>query len=578
MKNLTTSSRLVKARLAIAGFALMVLSGNLTQAQNCDAHFLHFPSHNGSTGFYPAPNSFGTAYAWDFGDGNTSTDAHPHHAYLQSGTYNTCLTVTDTDATGAVVCTATWCDSVHFTVPPPPVCNAHFTHRRVRFSAGTVYFGAGFNPRGSTYAWDFGDNGTSTSIFPHHTYAASGTYYACLTVTDTDATGAVLCTATWCDSVRVMLPVIPTPVTCNAHFRHRTDNSTGTVDFRPAPNPVGTSYSWDLGNGTTSTVRNPNATYAQSGIYNVCLTVTDTDATGAVVCTSTWCDSIRVTLPPPPTCDANFYSHRTFGSLTSVYFNAAHNPSGASYAWDFGDGSTATSAGPLTFHTYAQAGDYNACLTVTDTDAAGVVLCTATWCDSVHVIVPTPTCDAHFDADNEWHPGLTVHFEPAHNISNTIYTWDFGDGTTVSTRDTSHTFAIPGAYNVCLTVTSSDQLGIVICTSTWCDSVRVDTNHVCSQPHHLRMMSNSSTANLTGTASVKIYPNPMSEKSVLHIENTFGNVTFSIFENTGRLVSTKQNLTNGDVELNKSELRSGLYFYQLRDEDGNVINGKLIVQ
>ncbi|WP_214417035.1 ThuA domain-containing protein [Sphaerisporangium fuscum] len=36
-----------------------------------------------------------------------------------------------------------------------------------------------------TYAWDFGDGGTSTSANPSHTYAANGTYTAKLTVTDT---------------------------------------------------------------------------------------------------------------------------------------------------------------------------------------------------------------------------------------------------------------------------------------------------------------------------------------------------------------------------------------------------------
>lgn len=47
------------------------------------------------------------AYAWDFGDGSTSTDAQPTHVYGGPGPYLICLSITDT--TG---CTDQFCDSV----------------------------------------------------------------------------------------------------------------------------------------------------------------------------------------------------------------------------------------------------------------------------------------------------------------------------------------------------------------------------------------------------------------------------------------------------------------------------------
>ena len=37
------------------------------------------------------------SYAWDFGDGNTSTEQNPVHSYEKKGTYNVTLTVTDND-------------------------------------------------------------------------------------------------------------------------------------------------------------------------------------------------------------------------------------------------------------------------------------------------------------------------------------------------------------------------------------------------------------------------------------------------------------------------------------------------
>ncbi len=46
-------------------------------------------------------------YLWDFGDGNTSTQAHPTHIYATIGVYNLCLTITDS-ITG---CSSMFCDS-----------------------------------------------------------------------------------------------------------------------------------------------------------------------------------------------------------------------------------------------------------------------------------------------------------------------------------------------------------------------------------------------------------------------------------------------------------------------------------
>jgi PKD repeat protein len=39
-----------------------------------------------------------TYWLWDFGDGDTSTDQHPTHVYIQPGTYTVTLTITDADA------------------------------------------------------------------------------------------------------------------------------------------------------------------------------------------------------------------------------------------------------------------------------------------------------------------------------------------------------------------------------------------------------------------------------------------------------------------------------------------------
>lgn len=60
---------------------------------------------------------------------------------------------------------------------------------------GTVGEGASY-----TALWDFGDESTSTELYPSHTYAGSGPYLLCLTATFADPAGSV-CTATFCDTL-----------------------------------------------------------------------------------------------------------------------------------------------------------------------------------------------------------------------------------------------------------------------------------------------------------------------------------------------------------------------------------------
>ena len=77
---------------------------------------------------------------------------------------------------------------------------------------------------------------------------------------------------------------------------------------------------------------------------------------------------------------------------------------------------------------------------------------------------------------------------------------------------------------------------------------------------------------------IKVYPNPTSANSVIHIENAIAPATFKLFDNTGKLVVIKDRLNNGDFEIDNSEHASGIYFYQVLTMDNQQVNGKLIIQ
>jgi hypothetical protein len=60
-----------------------------------------------------------------------------------------------------------------------------------------------------------------------------------------------------------------------------------------------------------------------------------------------------------------------------------------------------------------------------------------------------PPVDAHFTFT---FPGMSVSFIPNYSHVSCDYSWNFGDGTTSNSENGSHTYLLPGVYNVCLTV------------------------------------------------------------------------------------------------------------------------------
>lgn len=134
-------------------------------------------------------------YAWDFGDGNVSSEVNPVHTYATDGNYTVILTVTDddgvTDDASAVV-----------TANELPVAGFSFA-----IDVGEVTFTNTSTDAESdivSYAWNFGDGSTSTEANPVHTYTFSGLYTVTLVVTD--GYGA---TDTFQDDVTVDIPIAP---------------------------------------------------------------------------------------------------------------------------------------------------------------------------------------------------------------------------------------------------------------------------------------------------------------------------------------------------------------------------------
>ncbi len=270
---------------------------------------------------------------------------------------------------------------------------------------------------------------------------------------------------------------------------------------------------------------------------------------------------------PQMSCNAHFVHHRD-SVANGMNFHTFDGSGAATYAWDFGDGTTSVDQNPN--HVFPDTGFYYVCLTVTDTIGGG---CTDTWCDSVHVFTPAPRCNAHFRVRGD-SLANTLNFMRRPSSPGATYAWDFGDGSTSTDPNPAHTYAAAGVYYVCLTVTNTNAGGT--CTDTWCDSVDTNLPPRPHHPGHHHRDAGSSATDMSSDVKVSVYPNPMSENATIYLENTSGNATLRVYNLSGQIVLTKQ-VGNGDNNINRTNLDAGIYFYSIDDAGMNVAKGKLTV-
>ena len=105
-------------------------------------------------------------HAWTFGDGSTSTATSPSHTYAAAGTYSVTETVTDSVSGKTSAKTASVTVSSGGTTGKPV---ANFTDAVSGLTANFTNSSTDTGGTISSYAWTFGDGGTSTSTWPEHT-------------------------------------------------------------------------------------------------------------------------------------------------------------------------------------------------------------------------------------------------------------------------------------------------------------------------------------------------------------------------------------------------------------------------
>lgn len=341
-----------------------------------------------------------------------------------------------------------------------------------------------------SWNWDFGDGNTSTAMNPTHTYDTIGWVGVCLTVTACDTSvnpWELLCDTIFCRDVYVQCDTCVCEI--DPDFSVATTDSC-TFQFTDL-STVDTCYSlcdwlWTFGDGGTSTVQNPNYTYAASanGWQTVCLRVTACDtidpASPTPLCDTLFCQEVYVGCD---TCLCEIepdFSFTTQDSCT-YHFNdqswvdTCFDICG--WGWDFGDGNTSSLQNPS--HTYTTTGWQTVCLTVTACDPFGILGCDTVFCQDIYVSCDTCECEIipgfTYSVD---HDSCSVSFTDQSHMADTCYNiwawhWDFGDGNTSSNQNPTHTYSGTGWYTVCQTIYAGSP-GSIDCDTTFCQDIYVD--------------------------------------------------------------------------------------------------------
>jgi PKD repeat protein len=387
------------------------------------------------TAYFTSSVTGGTSpftYLWDFGDGTTDTVVNPVHIF-QPGYYTVKLTVTD----GCTPAATASNDSIKIVVYPVNVTAAAnlpcgVAPLNVIFTGDAV----GGKPP-FTWAWDFGDGGTSVQQNPSHSYLAVGNYTAHVTATDslgvsgTTSVDVKVLTALNVTVQGLPATVGPAPLTVDV-------SGIATGGLPPY------TYDWDFADGSQHSLSPADQhTWATAGLYNVVLTVSDS-------CGQTKTATLPVNAygPVTPAPKVNFACG--YAPLNVIFTgDATGGVPPYTYAWTFGDGGTDTLPNPS--HSYLTVGTHTATLTVTDSlghTGVGTVDVTVT---------PELTVAVQGLPGTAGPAPLTV------NVSSTVsggtppytYDWNFQDGSPNSNSPSDQHTWIAGEYDVTLTVSDS---------------------------------------------------------------------------------------------------------------------------
>jgi gliding motility-associated-like protein len=384
------------------------------------------------------------SWQWDFGDGAKSTDQNPTHDYTTTGFYTVTLTVTSNTGCKSTASYGRYIRIVsgvkaEFDNSKPASCQAPYNINFTNLSSG---------PGNMTFQWDLGNGNTSTQSAPSTTYAATGTYNVTLTATSEFGCSGTITKPVVLDGPTTDIKVIDSPC----------QNSKVWFVNNSSVKPQKTL--WDFGNGIQSSNTDDSTIYPIPGSYTIKLYNSYTGCKDSAVKV--------LFIKPSPNIDFTVTNAAACKPPLNVTFQDASPATIVKWIWYFGDGGSGT--GSPTTHQYNSTGNYNVSVVFTDNEGCeGKITKPAV----VKIVAPTVKITS-----GEAGGCVPFTYTPTADVTSVdgiaTYSWDFGDGTVITSTNPSpsHTYTTTGKYAVKLTITTNGGCTV---TDIVADGVQVGT-------------------------------------------------------------------------------------------------------
>lgn len=380
------------------------------------------------------------SWSWSFGDNSTSSLQNPTHIYSANGSYTVTLTTTTN-----LGCQSSLTKTLFINSKPIVQFNA------VTLSGCTplsVTFGdVSSTASGSSYNWYFGDNAISNIKSPNHVYMTNGSFTVKEVVVAPGGCSDSLIKTAYINVLSAINTSFTEANRCSNSSTLFTDNSvisSGTI----------TTWNWDFGNGSSSSVQNPSFVYISPGKYTVKLTTTSNQG-----CSNSFIKEVEIDAKPI----VNFKSNILEGCVPQEiqFTNLSIAPDSSKYEWYFGDGKNGF--GKDTNHIYSSVDSFTVKYVVTSPQG-----CLDSLVKSKYIsLKEAPKSDFIIETTTTLIPDLSISFLNK-SVGATNYYWDFGDLAYSGLITPKHAYSDSGNFEICLTASSSE-----FCSSKKCDTIRI---------------------------------------------------------------------------------------------------------
>ena len=289
------------------------------------------------------------------------------------------------------------------------------------------------------YIWDFADGPTMTTsnTTVSHQYTIPGVYPVQLIVNDGSANG--------CADTIVQNITITAQDTVAFNFTPQGGCEGTTIQFNDlsSGNPVG--WSWDFGDGNTSTQQNPAHTYTTAGCYFVSLTVNY----GGCSITETLANCITIDPNPSISYAVNGSLLSCFAPYTVSFTPSITNAPSPNITWYFGNGDSSTTLAPS--YTFTEAGVYPITLKVVNSFGCETIITTDT------ITVDAIQVGFQADVTTGCIPLDVTFTDTSFSVSPIIrWDWDFGNMTTSIAQIPTATYTTVNDFDVALEVENAN--------------------------------------------------------------------------------------------------------------------------